>query len=707
MLGLNYYKVGGSLSSNHPSYVERQADKELYQCLTNGDFCCVFNSRQMGKSSLRVQIRNKLEHEGIRCTSIDMTTIGSSDYPIESFYAGITFELWSGFLEEISTFYPWWEQNKPLSPLQRLNLFIENVLLKQISAKIVIFIDEIDNLIFREVKDEFLEFIRACYNKRADKPEYQRITFCLLGVVTPSDLKNKKGTPFDIGKSIELMGFKFEEAKLSLTHGLAQRVDNSEIVLKEILAWTGGQPFLTQKLCKLVVEYDNLSQSSIRNIVEVFIINNWEYQDQPEHLRTIKNRIISNSKQDHILLELYKQILQKGEIDANNNPAQLALQLSGLVVKQQAKLLVYNEIYKKVFTKDWVEQKLALLSEDSEDSQDLSKNDNTKLNIINFSTYNLLAAITPILAVSSGVSLGFAYVFADSEPWNDAYNQTGIAVAIEFVRTCILLTLNIYLIGYEFNEEFNQLIKEKQFSGRRKMMYAVGLIFSLILLLHHLYFAPHQLLQNKQVSFDKYFHQYLIPYICYLPYSFINFIVIGIPIAGLIIHLIVEDFKKLANQLQEYKKFLEQIVIEVAKSVEVQSIENKIDLNLQYLYSAIRDTQKGCTNLISSMFIIVYFGLIFSTSTFSNSAYIWTELFFLFWIIFPIASIFLWVWLGYRRNLDKTIEVLSGLNVNLNEINKKYSFMGLLSNITANNFFRIVCVIYSFQLVYLIVSSLF
>jgi predicted AAA+ superfamily ATPase len=129
----NYYKVGGSLSPEHPSYVKRQADEELYTSLKNGDFCCVFNSRQMGKSSLRVQIRKKLEEEGINCTSIDMTTIGSSDHNAESFYAGITFEVWSGFLDDVSRFYEWWQQHQVLSPLQRLSQFIDKVLLTEAS----------------------------------------------------------------------------------------------------------------------------------------------------------------------------------------------------------------------------------------------------------------------------------------------------------------------------------------------------------------------------------------------------------------------------------------------------------------------------------------------------------------------------------------------------------------------------------------------
>ncbi|BAZ08839.1 WD-repeat containing protein [Calothrix sp. NIES-4071] len=65
----NYeYKVGGSLGENAPSYVVRQADFDLYHSLKAGEFCYIFNSRQMGKTSLIVRTMNKLQAEGFACT---------------------------------------------------------------------------------------------------------------------------------------------------------------------------------------------------------------------------------------------------------------------------------------------------------------------------------------------------------------------------------------------------------------------------------------------------------------------------------------------------------------------------------------------------------------------------------------------------------------------------------------------------------------
>ena len=87
------------------------------------------------------------------------------------------------------------------------------------------------------------------------------------------------------------------------------------------------------------------------------IIKNWDTQDEPEHLRTIRDRLLLSQRQGQLLL-LYQQILQIGEVKANDKPEQMELRLSGLVVKQQGKLKVYNRIYKSVFDQSWVENAL-------------------------------------------------------------------------------------------------------------------------------------------------------------------------------------------------------------------------------------------------------------------------------------------------------------------------------------------------------------
>ncbi|MGB3513631.1 MAG: hypothetical protein WBA93_31385, partial [Microcoleaceae cyanobacterium] len=70
------YQVGGSLPVDAPTYIKRQADDQLFDGLMAGEFCYVLNSRQMGKSSLRVQTMQRLDASGIICAAIDLTAIG-------------------------------------------------------------------------------------------------------------------------------------------------------------------------------------------------------------------------------------------------------------------------------------------------------------------------------------------------------------------------------------------------------------------------------------------------------------------------------------------------------------------------------------------------------------------------------------------------------------------------------------------------------
>lgn len=374
----NYtYQIGGSLQTNAPCYVSRQADFQIYNALKKGEFCYVLNSRQMGKSSLLVQTRYRLQQEGFKCVGIDMTRIGSQNITPLQWYKGIVTELWRGFnLLEKFNLKSWWRDEEEISLIQRLSNFIEDVLLVHFPENnLVIFIDEIDSILNLDFStDDLFAFIRFCYNQRAINPEYNRITFAIFGVATPADLiADKKRTPFNIGTAIELEGFKLEEVQ-PLAKGLEEKIDNSEAVVKEILAWTEGQPFLTQKICQLMLhllkEKGNKKAIALPSGTENFwvettvkarIIHKWESQDEPEHLRTIRDRIQSNPEKAARLLGIYQQILQNLEIRADDSREQIELILSGLVVKDGGRLKVKNRIYRKVFDLEWVEQQLSSL----------------------------------------------------------------------------------------------------------------------------------------------------------------------------------------------------------------------------------------------------------------------------------------------------------------------------------------------------------
>ncbi|MEO0645514.1 MAG: AAA-like domain-containing protein [Cyanobacteria bacterium J06650_10] len=368
------YQVGGNLTNDAPSYIVRSADTQLYAALKAGEFCYVLNTRQMGKSSLMVRISHQLQADGYRCAVLDMSVVGSEDLSADQWYKSIATLLWDRFeLGNLATLREWWQDLSSLSVSQRLGQFLDRLLLVDCPAeKIVIFIDEIDTILGLGFSvDDFFALIRSCYNQRAYRPEYRRLSFVLLGVATPSDLiQNRQKTPFNIGQAIDLQGFTLQEAQ-PLTKGFGEGTKDPLAVLAEILNWTEGQPFLTQKLCSLLrsqqqnPDFTALSDqpaAQVSQLVRSQIIKYWETQDEPEHLRTIRDRIDRNRDRIGRMLSIYQQVLAPSSaVPVNDSKEQTELLLSGLLVKQRGVLKVKNKIYAEVFDLDWVKIKLEQL----------------------------------------------------------------------------------------------------------------------------------------------------------------------------------------------------------------------------------------------------------------------------------------------------------------------------------------------------------
>src|SRR5262249_52279674 len=160
---------------------------------------------------------------------LDLTGVGQNLSP-DQWYQGLL-NLVARQLQREDELEEFWEAHRQLGPLQRFMAALEGVVLRALApnpapasrgpasphpgggeprplppglggrggGRLVIFIDEIDavrSLPFST--DEFFAAIRQCYNRRTREPEFERLTFCLLGVASPSDLiRDVRMTPFN------------------------------------------------------------------------------------------------------------------------------------------------------------------------------------------------------------------------------------------------------------------------------------------------------------------------------------------------------------------------------------------------------------------------------------------------------------------------------------------------------------------------------
>jgi WD40 repeat protein len=355
MTAAGFYVVGGVVPRDAFSYVQRDADEQIYKALETGQFCYVLTPRQMGKSSLMANAAARLSAAGVRVAAIDMSGIGN-ELDAAQWYNGLLYQLGQqlGLEEPLENFIL---AHLALSPLQRWQRALREVVLARLPSQVVIFLDEIDvtrSLPFST--DELFAAIRACYNARVQDDAYQRLTFCLLGVATPTDLiRNPRLTPFNIGTRIELRDFTPAEAE-PLRAGLGRDIEVSQVLMQRILYWTGGHPYLTQRLCQAVAaEPAALNVRDVDRLCRnLFLTAAGPVRD--DNLLYLQQRLLPTEARERIsLLTLYSQIHSGRRIvHTETIPGIDQLKLSGAVRIENGVLRARNRIYAHVFDRNWI-----------------------------------------------------------------------------------------------------------------------------------------------------------------------------------------------------------------------------------------------------------------------------------------------------------------------------------------------------------------
>jgi tetratricopeptide (TPR) repeat protein len=296
----------------------------------------------------------RMREDGAAVTVLDLTAIGQN-LTAEYWYSGLLGRIGEqlDIEDELDDF---WLAHERLGPLQRWMLAIREVVLKKFSRSVVIFIDEIDavrSLPFST--DEFFAGIREFYNRRTEDPQLERLAFCLLGVATPSDLiRDTRTTPFNIGQRIELTDFTEQEAE-PLAAGLGRSEKVSASLLRRVIYWTGGHPYLTQRLCQAVAHNAGVdSARAVDDLCESLFLSS-RARESDDNLLFVQERLLRSELDRATLLDLYAQVRRHKKVrDDESNPAVSILRLSGITRVMNGYLYVRNRIYYRVFDRDWI-----------------------------------------------------------------------------------------------------------------------------------------------------------------------------------------------------------------------------------------------------------------------------------------------------------------------------------------------------------------
>lgn len=356
--GESFYVVGGPVQPRRGCYIERPADRQLVEKLLEAEYCHVLGPPQTGKSSLMARAARELRRQGILTAVVDLSQTVDRDRGSEAgrWNYGIAYRIVRDLRLTVDLQH-WWQEKKPLSPMQRINEFFWEVVLGNTRAPVVIFLDQVESVIGLEHAADLFHAVRACHDARASEPDYERLTFGLFGTALPGGTAYATGgVAVDVGRRVDLNDFTFEEAR-PLCREIGLESGDAERALYRIFYWTGGQPYLTQKLCRAI----SRNPGSVRSDEDVdgFVASRFFAGNAPQNepnLRRVRAVGEERTSLAYTGLRLYRRVRRGRRLRFDRHqPEHEWLRVTGLAaVSLDGYLQPRNRIYSEVFNSRWI-----------------------------------------------------------------------------------------------------------------------------------------------------------------------------------------------------------------------------------------------------------------------------------------------------------------------------------------------------------------
>lgn len=327
-------------------YVKRDADRQLLNIIEDmGRPGYVLVSRQMGKTNLLLNAKREAETPIDIFVYIDL----SNSFPTAK-------DCFENIIDTILEIYEDSLGNLPVEIIEARKALIDvpahkqhtnelRKIIKCISGKLVIILDEIDALTKTTYSDRIFSQIRSVYFTRVNFPELERLTYILSGVVEPSEIiKDSKISPFNIGQKIFLNDFEYNEF---IDFTTKAKLNLSKELLEYTYQWTNGNPRITWDVCADIesCSENNITTEIIDNIITRLYLTSY---DRPP-VDNIRELIKADSELRNAIVEIeYK----KGE--AISDRVKSKLYLAGIINYTNGNIKIKNEVIKRAINLEWI-----------------------------------------------------------------------------------------------------------------------------------------------------------------------------------------------------------------------------------------------------------------------------------------------------------------------------------------------------------------
>ncbi len=358
---LRYYVVGGPVQPGRACYVQRVADDELFTRLLDGAYSTVVAPADLGKSSLVASTAHRLRSVGVSVAAVDLAQISNRDVAedVGRWYYSFAYRV----VRELRlrpNLQAWWQERSGLTNRQRLREFFLDVVLAEVSGPVVVFVDRIEVVLGLEVSRDLFGAIRACYDARANEPEFGRLSFALLGAeLAGQAVPQGNDSPFPISGSVALGDFDLPGVR-SLVEGLNLEPVAARAVADRLMHWTAGHPYLTQKILRGLKRRAGVANVEAVDAQVANLFFSGDAAQREPHLLILRNQLVGDAPARVGRLNLYGKIRKGADvrIDAALPLHRNLLRSGAVVADARGRFALRNRVYSAVFSAHWVNQNL-------------------------------------------------------------------------------------------------------------------------------------------------------------------------------------------------------------------------------------------------------------------------------------------------------------------------------------------------------------